>query len=205
MAGILSSSPFRISKSHPHSRSETPGIARRSSGQFQLQRAITFDTCIVGGIWGYRCVCRVERFVSMLSIHRSDQWFVVNRWISPWLQRTSSSPVSLHHYCTKGFFVSLFFSSVQGPLSLPSPPPLAVPPSPFLPPQCGSPVPRRWGPTAAGEPSPAAGSAPCSGGAPPHRQASPAGPSHARGTLPFPWHGNFAKKPWADLKLCVEI
>jgi hypothetical protein len=37
MAGILSSSPFRILKPHAQSRSETLGIARRSSERFQLQ------------------------------------------------------------------------------------------------------------------------------------------------------------------------
>jgi hypothetical protein len=37
MAGNLSSSPFKILKPIPKFRSETPGIARQSSGWFQLR------------------------------------------------------------------------------------------------------------------------------------------------------------------------
>jgi hypothetical protein len=63
--GILSSSPFQNSKTHPQIRSETPGIARRSLERFQLRRAITFDPCIVSGIRGYRCIRLIESFVSV--------------------------------------------------------------------------------------------------------------------------------------------
>jgi hypothetical protein len=87
MTGILSGSPFWILKPRPRSRSETPGIARRSSGRFQLQRAITFDPCVVGGIRGYRCVRLVESIVLVPSIHRSTRRFVLSRWICARLQR----------------------------------------------------------------------------------------------------------------------
>jgi hypothetical protein len=78
MARILWSSTFRISKPLPQLRSETRGIARRSSGRFQLQQAITFDPCIVAGIRGYLCVRIVEILVLVPSIHQSDRRFVAN-------------------------------------------------------------------------------------------------------------------------------
>jgi hypothetical protein len=48
MGGTLSSNPFQISKLFPQFRSIIPGIARRSSGRFQLRRASTFNLCVVG-------------------------------------------------------------------------------------------------------------------------------------------------------------
>jgi hypothetical protein len=136
MAGILSSSPFQNSKPHPQIRSETPGIARRSSGQFQLQRqlrrAITFDHCVVGGIQGHHCVRLIEIFVPVPLICRSDQRFVPNRQYCARLRRTSFSPVSLHHLLA---LCSSFCSPPRSPPSLsPSggghPPPLTPPPPP---------------------------------------------------------------------------
>jgi hypothetical protein len=81
MAGIFSSSPFQNSKPHPQIHSETLGIAPRSSGRFQLRRAITFDLCVISGIRGYRYVRLIESFILVPSIHLSDQQFVLNRRI----------------------------------------------------------------------------------------------------------------------------
>jgi hypothetical protein len=137
MAGNLSSSPFKILKPIPKFRSETPGIARRSSGWFQLRRqlrqAITFNPCVVGGIRGCRCVCLVESFVLVLSIRRSDLRFVVNRQIFPWLWRGSSSPVGPPPLICKGFFVSLSPAQPFPLFSLPSPFLVAAPPFPSPP------------------------------------------------------------------------
>jgi hypothetical protein len=130
MAGILSSSPFQNSKPHPQIRSETPGIARRSSGQFQLQRqlrrAITFDQCVVGGIQGHHCVRLIEIFVPVPLICRSDQRFVPNRQYCARLRRTSFSPVSLHH------LLALCSSFSSPPRSLPLSLPQAVDTLPLL-------------------------------------------------------------------------
>jgi hypothetical protein len=87
MTGILSSSPFWILKPRQQSRSETLGIARQSSRRFQLQRAITFNPCVVGEIRGYRCVRLVESIVSVPSIRRSNRRFVLSRRICARLQR----------------------------------------------------------------------------------------------------------------------
>jgi hypothetical protein len=169
MAGILSSSPFRNSKPHPQIWSETLGIARRSSGRFQLRRAITFDSCVVDGIRGYCCVRLVESFILVSSIHRSDPQFDLNRRICAQLRRTSSSPmINLH--CWMLFFGFVFPAQ---PLSLPSPcfPLAAVLPPPSIPP---SPPSRRQ---PAGLP-------------PPSRHAQPPPPS------PHPWweEGGWRKK-----------
>jgi hypothetical protein len=72
MVGVLSSSPFRISDPFRESRTTAPSVPRRSSGRFQLQRAITFNSGVVGEIRGYRCVCIVEGFILVLSVRRSD-------------------------------------------------------------------------------------------------------------------------------------
>jgi hypothetical protein len=83
MAGTLSSSHFQILKPFPPIRSTNPRIARRSSRGFhlerQLRRAITFNSCVVGGIRGYRYIRIIESFVPMPSIRRSDCTFVANR------------------------------------------------------------------------------------------------------------------------------
>ena len=76
VSGFISSSPFQNTKPFLQIRSLAPGIARRSSGRFQLRRqlrrAITPNPCIVCGIRGYRCVRLVEGFVAARSVHRLD-------------------------------------------------------------------------------------------------------------------------------------
>jgi hypothetical protein len=98
MDRILSSSRFQISKPLPRFRSESPEIAHRRSGRFQLERqfrrAITFAPCVVGGIHGYRCFRLVEIFALALSIRWIDLRFAINWRISPHLLRMSSSLVS---------------------------------------------------------------------------------------------------------------
>jgi hypothetical protein len=105
MAGILSPSPFQISYSFREPRSVALSVPRRSSGRFQLRRAITFNSGVVGEIRGYRCVRLDEGFVLVLSVRRSDLWFAVNRRISPRLRRGPSSPVSRFHCFQSYFFV----------------------------------------------------------------------------------------------------
>jgi hypothetical protein len=91
MTGILSPSPFQISNLFPQIWSTIPEIACRISGRFQLQRqlrwTITFNTCIVREIREYRCIHLIEGFTLMLSIHRSDLRFALNRRISPRLRQ----------------------------------------------------------------------------------------------------------------------
>jgi hypothetical protein len=135
MAGTLSSSPLQISKPFPQIRFTIPGIAYRSSGQFQLRRAINFNSCVVGEIREYHCVRLVEGFVLVLLISRSDLRFAINRRISSRLQRWSSSLVSFLH-CYQGSSSFSFFVCVPPSLkpisSLPSLlPPLS--PSPHQP------------------------------------------------------------------------
>jgi hypothetical protein len=135
MAIILLSIPFWNSKPHPQSRSKNPEIARRSSGWFQLRRAITFDPCVVDGIWGYRCVRIIEGFVPVPSIRRFDWRFVPQLVFSSRLRRDlllrwALPPLlSMKLYC---FFVSCPCSAYP---SLPSSPlAVALPPPPFPPP-----------------------------------------------------------------------
>jgi hypothetical protein len=137
----------------------------------QLRRAITFDPCVVSGIRGYRCICLVERFVPVPSIHRSNRRFIPNRRFCARLQRGSSSPVSLHHYCTKGFLVFLRFPSVK---SLPLPPP-AVAPLPL-------PAPLAWLPPPGGGRRPAHSPRACA-------QAGRLGPPAQPLLFPSPFHG----------------
>jgi hypothetical protein len=47
MTDFISSSPFQNTKQFLQIQSLAPGIARRSSGRFQLRRAITPNPCIV--------------------------------------------------------------------------------------------------------------------------------------------------------------
>jgi hypothetical protein len=76
MSGFISSSPFQNTKQFLQIRSLAPGIARRSSERFQLERqlrqAITPNPCIVYGIRGYPCVRLVEGFVGAHSVCRLD-------------------------------------------------------------------------------------------------------------------------------------
>ena len=131
MSGFISSSPFQNTKRFPQIQSLAPGIARRSSGRFQLRRqlrrAITPNPCIVCGIRGYRCVRLVEGFVAARSVHRLDPRISGNRRISPRLRRGSSSPVRNLHCCTQGFFVSSFSRPCRASPTLPSPSPAAAP------------------------------------------------------------------------------
>jgi hypothetical protein len=154
-------------------RTTISGIGRRASGQFQLQRqlhrAITFNPCVVIEIQEYRCVCFVERFVPVLSIHRSNPRFAVNRRTSHRLHRGSSSPASFSIVVHGSFFVFFFmFAAPLSHLHLPQPPPAAVA-TKLAPPR----APR---PTLAS----AGGSAP----APPPPAVEPLASS---GPLPVPW------------------
>jgi hypothetical protein len=98
MSGFISSSPIQNTKRFIQIQSLAPGIARRSSGRFQLRRqlrrAITPNPCIVCQIRGYRCVRLVEGFVAARSVRRLDPRIFGNRWIWLRLRRGSSSPVS---------------------------------------------------------------------------------------------------------------
>jgi hypothetical protein len=91
MSSFISSSPFQNTKRFPQIQSLAPGIARQSSGRFQLRRqlrrAITPNPCIVCRIRGYRYVCLVEGFVAARSVHRLDPRISGNRRISPRLRR----------------------------------------------------------------------------------------------------------------------
>jgi hypothetical protein len=114
--------PFQIKKLFPQFRSTISGIGRRASMQFQLHRAITFNPCVVIEIQEYRCVCFVERFVPVLSIHRSNPRFAVNRQTSHRLHRGSSSPASFSIVVHGSFFVFFFmFAAPLSHLHLPQP------------------------------------------------------------------------------------
>jgi hypothetical protein len=113
MIGFFSPIPFQTIKQFPETHSSSPGIARWSLRRLELQRAITFNLCVVGKIRGYRCVCLVEGFVVVLSICQSDLRNFVNRWILSWLRQGSSSPVSFSIVVQKS---SLFCSSCAQPL-----------------------------------------------------------------------------------------
>jgi hypothetical protein len=93
MSGFISPSPFQNTKRFLQIHSLAPGIARRSSGRFQLRRAITPNPCIVYGIRGYRCVRLVEGFVAARSVRRLDPQISGNRRIFSRLRRGSSFPV----------------------------------------------------------------------------------------------------------------
>jgi hypothetical protein len=129
MAGIFSSSPFQISKRFLQVRSTTQGIARRSSGRFQLRQAITFNPCDVGEIRGYHYVCLVESFILVLLVHQFDHWFEVNR---KFYSRHSS--MSFFHYRSWRFFIFLFFHSPPLPKPSRPRPTLAYLSSPLSPP-----------------------------------------------------------------------
>jgi hypothetical protein len=97
MSGFISSSPFQNTKHFLQIQSLAPGIARRSSGRFQLRRqlwrAITPNPCIVCEIRGYRCVRLVEGFIAARLVRRLDPRISGNRWICSQFRRGSSSPV----------------------------------------------------------------------------------------------------------------
>jgi hypothetical protein len=96
MSGFISSSPFQNTKCFPQIQSLAPGIARRSSGRFQLRRAITPNPCIVCRIRGYRCVRLVEGFVAARSVRRLDPRISGSRRIFSRLRRGPSSPVTTY-------------------------------------------------------------------------------------------------------------
>ena len=83
MSDFISSSPFQNTKRFLQIQSLAPGIARRSSGRFQLRRqlrrAITPNSCIVCRIRGYRCVRLVKGFVGTRSVRRLDPRISGNR------------------------------------------------------------------------------------------------------------------------------
>jgi hypothetical protein len=130
MADFSSLSSFWTIRRFSQIHSPSLGIARRSSERFQLrwqlQRAITSNSCIISGIRGYCYVRLVESFVSVLSIHRSDRRFVLNRRFSQlrwgFLLRWARPP-SL----PMEFFVFVFPSTTLSLLSFPRRPPSPMP------------------------------------------------------------------------------
>jgi hypothetical protein len=142
MDGTLSSNPFKILKLFLQFRSTISRFAHRSSGRFQLEWqlrcAITFNPCVIGEIWEYRCVRLVESFIPVLLIHRSDCRFAANRRFSSRLKRTKSSPVSFPPLLSMEFL--LFFVLVRT-----TPPSLLSFSFPVV-----SPPPRRWSPNPLG-------------------------------------------------------
>jgi hypothetical protein len=126
MSGFISSSQFQNTKRFLQIQFLAPDIARRSSGQFQLRRAITLNPYIVCGIRGYRCVRLVEGFVAARSVRRLDLRISGNRRIFSRLWRWSSSPVNfLHGFQPNSSFL---LSSMRSPsLSLPRIPGVAAP------------------------------------------------------------------------------
>jgi hypothetical protein len=168
MSGFNSSSPFQNTKRFLQIQSLAPGIARRSSGRFQLRRAITPNPCIVCRIRGYRCVHLVKGFVAARSVRRLDPRISGNRRISSRLRRGSSSPVRTSIVLPRVSSCSSFSRPRRASLTLPSPSPTAAPlPPPFpLPGDAPFPLPggggggRRWRPRsrapAPARPSPAA-------------------------------------------------
>jgi hypothetical protein len=136
MTGFISSSLFQNTKRFPQIQSLAPGIARRSSGWFQLRRrlrrAITPNPCFVCQIRGYRCVHLVEGFVAACSVRWLDPRIAGNRRISSWLRQGSSSPVRTSIVVARVSSCSLFSHLCKVSLTLPSPSPAAAPlPPPF--------------------------------------------------------------------------
>jgi hypothetical protein len=142
MSGFISSSPFQNTKRFLQIQYIAPGIARRSSGRFQLRRqlrrAITPNPCIVCRIRWYRCVRLVEGLVAARSVRRLDLRISGNRRISSRLWRESSFPVRTSIVVPKVSSCSSFSRPRRGPLTLPSPSPATAPlpllfPSPAAP------------------------------------------------------------------------
>jgi hypothetical protein len=127
MSGFISSSPFQNTKGFLQIQSLAPGIARRSSGQFQLRRqlrwAITPNPCIVCRIQGCRCIRLVEGFVAARSVRRLDPRISDNRRISSRLRRGSSSPVKTSIVVPRVSLCFLFSRPRRASLTLPSPSP----------------------------------------------------------------------------------
>jgi hypothetical protein len=178
MSGFISSSPFQNTKRFLQIQSLAPGIARRSSGRFQLwrqlRRAITPTLCIISQIRGYRCVRLVEGFVAARSVRRLNTRISGNRRISSRLRRGSSSPVRTSIVVPRVSSCSSFFRPRRASLTLPSPSPAATPLPPPFPLLGGAPFPlpgggRRWRPRSRAptpaRPSPAAVAVPRAPGA----------------------------------------
>jgi hypothetical protein len=139
MSGFISSNPFQSMKRFLQIQSLAPGIVRRSSGRFQLRRAITPNSCIVCRIRGYRCVRLVEGFVAARSVRRLDPPISDNRRISSRRRQGSSSPVRTSIVVPRVSSCSLFSRPCKASLTLPSPSPAAAPrphrfPTPATPP-----------------------------------------------------------------------
>ena len=143
MTGFISSSTFQNKKRFLQIRSLAPGIARRSSGRFQLRRqfrqAITPNPCIVCRIRGYPCVRLVEGFVKARSVHRLDPRNSGNWQISSRLRRGSSSPVRTSIVVPRVSSCSSFSRPCRASLTLTSPSPAAAPLPPSFPLSGGSP------------------------------------------------------------------
>jgi hypothetical protein len=127
MSGFISSSPFQNTKRFLQIQSLASGIARRSSGRFQLRRAITPNPYIVCRIRGYRCVRLVEGFVPTRLVRRLDPRISGNRWIFSRLRRESSFPVKTSIVVPRVSSCSSFSRPRRASLTLPSPSPAATP------------------------------------------------------------------------------
>jgi hypothetical protein len=129
MSGFISLSPFQNTKWFPQIQSLASGIACRSSGRFQLQRAITPNSCIVCRIRGYRCVRLVEGFVGVRSICRLDPESPV---IDGYLLGSGEGLLSRWETSIVVPRVSLFSCPCRASLTLSSPSPAVAPlPPPF--------------------------------------------------------------------------
>jgi hypothetical protein len=148
MSGFISSSPFQNTKRFLQIQSLAPGIARRSSGRFQLRRqirrAITPNPCIVCRIRGYRCVRLVEGFVGRV---RFVDWIPESLAIDGFL--IDSGEGLLHRWETSIVVlrVSSFlrFSVRAGPPSLSPHLPRRWCPFPLRFPSRGAPIPHPGG------------------------------------------------------------
>jgi hypothetical protein len=135
MSGFISSSPFQNTKRFLQIQSLAPSIARRSSGRFQLRRAITPNPCIVCRIRGYRCVRLVEGFVAAHLVRRLDPRISGNRRISSRLRRESSSPVRTSIVVSRVSSCSSFSCPRRASFTLLSPSPAAAPSPSVSPPR----------------------------------------------------------------------
>jgi hypothetical protein len=143
MTGFISSSTFQNKKQFLQIQSLAPGIARRSSEQFQLRRqlrrAITPNPFIVWQIRGYRSIRLVEGFVGVCSVRRLDLRISGNRRISSWLRRGSSSSVRTSIVIPRVSSCSSFSRPCRASVTLTSPSLAAAPLPPLFPLPGGAP------------------------------------------------------------------